>query len=150
METMDMTPDNRKKLRDLIVGSETYKQFPYTDTTGHLTIGIGRNLDDRGVSLNEALEMLDNDITYFANRLNHNLDFFTQLSDVRRMVLISMCFNLGVVGLLNFKKMLAALASGDYETAANEIVDSKAHNQTGERYDRLADMMRTDEYVNGH
>jgi lysozyme len=145
-----MLPENRKKLRDLITGSETYKQFPYNDTTGHLTIGIGRNLYDRGVSLNEALTMLDNDILYFTARLDHNIDYFSELDDIRKMVLISMCFNCGVLGLLKFTRMLEALKNKDYETAANEILDSKAHAQTGYRYEVLADMMRTGEMSNGH
>ena len=140
-----MTPDNRRKLRDLITNSEGYKQFPYTDTTGHLTIGIGRNLTDRGIFLNEAIEMLDNDVTYFTDWLSNNLEFFPELNDVRQMVMISMCFNLGVKGILDFKKMIDALANKDYDTAANEILDSKARHQTGDRYEKLADMMRTGE-----
>ena len=140
-----MTPDSRKKLRDLLVGQESYKQFPYTDTTGHLTVGIGRNLTDRGVSLSEALMMLDDDIMYFTHRLDLNLKYFADLDDVRKMVLIIMCFNLGVYGLLGFKKMLKAVEEKDYRAAACEILDSKASTQTGERYETLAEMMKTGE-----
>lgn len=141
-----MTPENRKKLRELLFDSEDYKQFPYTDTTGHLTIGIGRNLTDRGISLDESLYMLDNDVAYFTSRLTINLDFFQELSQARQTVLISMCFNLGVIGLLNFKRMITALREKDYNQAAEEIIDSKAHNQTGDRYEKLAEIMRNGTY----
>jgi lysozyme len=142
-----MTPDDRKKLRDLIVGEESYRQFPYNDTTGHVTIGIGRNLTDRGVSFEESLQMLDNDVIYFTHRLDLNLDFFKDLNAARQMVLISMCFNLGLLGLLGFKKMIASLEQKDYNEASKEILNSKASEETGKRYEILAEIMRTGEYV---
>lgn len=140
-----MTPEARLKLKTLLVKHESYKQFPYTDTTGHLSIGIGRNLIDRGISLTEATFMLDEDISYFTSKLNHFLPFFYKLSENRQIALIDMCFNLGVQGFLNFTDMILALESGDYERASKEMLESKWAEQVGERARKLADIMKTNE-----
>jgi lysozyme len=142
---LNMTPEAKAKLKNLLVNNESYKQFPYTDITGHLTIGIGRNLSDRGISTTEALQLLDDDIIYFISKLSHYVSFFYELSDNRKIVLVDMCFNLGINGFLQFQNMLQALENKDYETAAKEILNSKAAEQCPERYQQLADIMRTDE-----
>lgn len=140
-----MTPEGKQKLKNLLVQHESYRQFPYTDTTGHLTVGIGRNLIDRGISTTEAFYLLDDDILYFTSKLAHFLDFFNRLSEHRQIALIDMCFNLGLQGLLNFKKMISALARDDYDTAANEMINSKWAEQVGERATCLASIIRTGE-----
>lgn len=140
-----MTPEGKQKLKALLVQHESYKQFVYTDSTGHLTVGIGRNLSDRGVSTTEAFYLLDDDILYFTGKLNHFLPFFTKLSESRQIALVDMCFNLGIQGLLNFGKMISALEHGDYEDAAREMLDSKWAQQVGERATTLANIMRTGE-----
>jgi lysozyme len=140
-----MTPEAKQKLKGLLLQHESYKQFPYTDSTGHLTIGIGRNLSDRGISSAEAFNLLDDDIIYFTNKLNHFLNYFAELAEPRQIALIDMCFNLGVQGLLNFTQMLSALERRDYEEAAREMLDSKWAVQVGERAVCLANIMRNGE-----
>lgn len=140
-----MTPEARQKLKGLLVHHESYRQFPYTDTTGHLSIGIGRNLTDRGITHTEAFYLLDDDIVYFNNKLNYYLPFFINLSENRQIALINMCFNLGIQGFLGFKDMISALEAHDYERAAKEMLDSKWAQQVGERAICLANIMRTGE-----
>lgn len=140
-----MTPDARVKLKKLLVQHEAYRQYPYTDTTGHLTIGIGRNLTDRGISTSEAFQLLDDDILYFSGKLNHYFSFFSHLDENRQIALIDMCFNLGTQGLLNFKQMISALENSDYDTASKEVMDSKWAQQVGERATTLANIIRTGE-----
>ena len=140
-----MTPEGRQKLKNLLVNHESYKQFPYTDSTNHLTIGIGRNLNDRGISTTEALYLLDDDILYFFSKLNHYLNFFTKLTESRQIALVDMCFNLGIQGLLQFKEMMLALESDDFERAAMEMLNSKWAEQVGERATCLANIIRTGE-----
>jgi len=137
-----MTPEGKKKLKELLVSHEKYVQFPYSDSAGHLTIGIGRNLSDRGISTTEAFYLLDDDIIYFSSKLRHFLPFFSALDENRQVALIDMCFNLGIQGLLNFNKMLSALERGDYEDAAKEALNSKWAEQVGERATCLADIIR--------
>jgi lysozyme len=142
---MTMTPEARQKLKGLLTQHESYRQFPYSDTTGHITVGIGRNLTDRGISTTEAFYLLDDDITYFFNKLNHFLPWFIKLNENRQIALVDMCFNVGVQGFLNFRKMLLALEGGDYALAADEMLDSEWRQQVGERATRLANIIRTGE-----
>lgn len=138
-----MTPQGQKNLKDILILHEGFRQFPYMDTTGHLTIGIGRNLNTRGISNNEALNLLDDDIAYFSNKLSVELPYFNSLDDVRKIVLVNMCFNLGFNGLLEFKNMLDAIQKRKWEQAAANIISSKAYQQAPNRYRQLADMMQT-------
>lgn len=138
-----MSPEGKLKLRALLVNHESYRQFPYTDTTGHLTVGIGRNLSDRGISNTEAFYLLDDDILYFTSKLNHFLPFFPKLSESRQIALVDMCFNIGVQGLLNFPEMLSALEEYDFDRAADEMLDSKWAQQVGQRAITLAHIIRT-------
>lgn len=140
-----MTPEGRQRLKGLLVRHESYRQFPFVDQTGHLTVGIGRNLSDRGISTTEAYYLLDEDITYFTHKLNHFLHFFHILSENRQIALINMCFNLGVQGFLNFTQMILALEAHDYERAADEMLNSKWAEQVGERAHCLANIIRTGE-----
>jgi lysozyme len=140
-----MTPEARHKLKNLLVQHEACRNFPYTDTTGHLSIGVGRNLSDRGISTVEALLLLDDDILYFSSKLHSLVAFFDRLDENRQIVLVDMCFNLGINGFLAFKAMLNALERGDYEMASKEILASKAAEQCPDRYQRLAYIMKTDE-----
>lgn len=137
-----MTPETRQKLKNLLVQHESYKQFPYVDTAGHLTIGIGRNLKDRGISINEALYLLDEDAQYFTSKLTNTLKFWGDLNEARQVVLVDMCFNLGLQGLLGFKDMMLAIEAEDYDRAANEMLQSKWATQVGERAICLAGIMR--------
>lgn len=143
--SMDMTPEAKQKLKSLLISHEKYVQFPYFDTTGHITVGIGRNLSDRGVSTTEALQLLDDDLIYFTNKLIHYLPFFFDISENRKIALIDMCFNLGINGFLEFTKMLSAVERKDYQQASEEILNSKAAQQCPDRYNKLSNIMLTDE-----
>jgi lysozyme len=138
-----MTPEGKQKLKNLLVQHESYRQFPYTDTTGHLTIGIGRNLSSNGISITEALYLLDDDVIYFMGKLSHFLPFFSKLDECRQIALIDMCFNLGIQGFLNFKEMISALQTGKYNDAADAMLESLWAKQVGERATCLSNIIRT-------
>lgn len=140
-----MTTDARQKLKNLLISHEQLKQFPYTDSTGHFTIGVGRNLTDRGISTSEALYLLNDDILYFTSQLSNSFPYFNKLDDIRKIVLIDMCFNLGIRGFLEFNRLLEAITRNDWEEAAKEILDSKAATQCPERYKQLAYIMKSGE-----
>lgn len=131
----------RKQLRE----HEGVEKYPYKDTTGHLTIGVGRNLTDRGLSDDEIEYLLTNDIAS-ATTSARALPFYASLNDVRRMVIIDMVFNLGIFGLRQFRRMMAALYVNDYELAAEEMLDSLWAKQVGKRAHTLARQMRTGVY----
>lgn len=141
-----MTPETRQKLKGLLISHESFRQFAYIDTTNHLTIGIGRNLSDRGISQAEAILLLDDDILYFTAKLDNVLPFFNDLDDNRKIVLINMCFNLGVNGFLKFQKMLDYCEQKDFLNASKEILNSEAAHQNPNRYQQLAYIMKTGEF----
>jgi len=115
---------------------------PYTDTVGKTTIGVGRNLDDVGISEHECDMLLQNDITRTVAWLDRSVPWWQTLNAVRQRVMIHMAFNLGN-RLLTFVNMLTAAKSGDYNTAADAMLTSKWATQVGARAQRLATLMRT-------
>lgn len=127
----------------LITENEALTKTPYKDQAGKLTIGYGRNLEERGIRYNEAELMLANDIEEAHIELK-GIDFYSELSDVRKAVLIDMAYNLGFVGLLKFKNMMEALRIKDYDKAAYEIENSKYWNQVGIRAKRNWYQMKFD------
>lgn len=114
---------------------------PYRDTVGKLTIGVGRNLDDVGISKEEADMMLANDIARAKSDLSELAPWDAGLDEVRQAVLIDMCFNLGKNGLSKFKRFLAAMQDGDWRRAAQEMRDSLWWAQVGSRAVRLERMV---------
>lgn len=141
---MTIPVEYRQNLRKLLVEHEGLRLHPYVDTVGKTTIGVGRNLDDRGISNDEAFYLLDNDIQYFYSKLNE-FDWFLKLNDARKIALIDMCFNLGLKSFLEFKNMIAAIEKNDFDDASNHMLDSKWHEQVGNRAARLAEIVKTGE-----
>lgn len=126
----------------LLEKHEGFRQFPYMDTTGHLTIGIGRNLKDRGITKAEALYLLQNDIADFKKQLDDRLYWFENCPDAVKDVLIDMCFNLGLNGLLQFTRTLEHIKNENYMLAAEEMLKSKWAKQVGTRATELAEILK--------
>ena len=116
---------------------------PYRCTAGKLTIGVGRNLEDRGISAEESAMLLANDIAAEERELLRALPWVATLDEVRQRVLLDMAFNMGIVGLLGFKRTLATIQAGDYQAAATMMLDSRWAKQVGQRAERLSRMMAT-------
>ena len=127
--------------KKLLIEDEGLKLKAYKDTLGVTTIGVGRNLDQVGISEEEAMMLLDNDIANVYKQAMV-LPWFKYLSIKRQDVILSMIFNMGLAGVLEFKGMIRALIVADYEVAAEEMLDSKWAGQVRRRAKRLAAMMR--------
>lgn len=134
---------NRLRLKSRLEKHEGCVLRPYRDSVGKWTIGIGRNLSDNGISRDEALHMLDNDIADCETDLDRELPWWRQLNEVRQEVLCEMCFNLGITRLLGFVNTLAAMRNRDYVGASRHMKRSKWAGQVGARADDLAELMRT-------
>lgn len=133
------------KMASLLELHEGVRHYPYQCTSGKWTIGVGINLE-AGLYPEEIDFLLKNRITKLDQQLRDRLFQYREMSVVRQMVLVDMAFNLGVAGLMGFRKMRAALALNDYTLAAAEMLDSKWARQVGRRAERLAEMMRTNEW----
>ncbi len=131
-------------IEEQLILHERLKLKPYRCSAGKLTIGVGRNLEDKGISEEEALFLLRNDIDKAVTDLEKH-SWYIKLDPIRQKVLIDMAVNLGTNGLLQFERMIAALEKGDYENAAKEMQDSKWYRQVKSRGVRLVEMMRTGE-----
>tara|TARA_R100000951_G_scaffold99934_2_gene90512 strand:+ start:771 stop:1187 length:417 start_codon:yes stop_codon:yes gene_type:complete len=137
---------NKTKLAEQLKQHEGLRLKPYTDTVGKLTLGVGRNLEDKGITEQEALFMLNNDVDYFYKNIAKELPWIKNLDDARQNVLVNMAFNLGIAGLMTFKKMLLACEHGNFKIAATEMLNSKWAEQVGYRAVELSEQMRTGEF----
>jgi lysozyme len=135
-----MTPEDRDALRQQLIAHEGLRLRAYLDTRGKMSIGVGRNLLDDGISEEEALYLLDHDITATLNGLHDALPWTAQLDAPRLRVLADIGFNCGIEGLLKFHKMIAAVEAKDYGTAADEVIHSQL---APHRAQRLAVLMRS-------
>ena len=121
----------------------------YLDTEGIETIGVGRNLKDKGLSEDEIDYLLQNDISEFKSGVQDTWSWWDNLDDVRQRVVVDMAFNMGLGGLSKFKKTLGHIESGEYEEAASEMLNSRWAEQVGRRANALSEMMRTGEDSDG-
>lgn len=134
---MDLAKLQRQLIRD-----EDERLKPYLDSVGKTTIGVGRNLDDVGISKEESRIMLNNDIARVIGQMIR-YSWFRDQTAPRKRALANMCFNLGLPKLLMFKKMIAALKVRDFDKASAEALDSKWARQVGNRAIRIAETIKT-------
>lgn len=126
---------------EMVARHEGYRQHIYRCPAGKLTIGYGLNIS-AGLPRDEAALLLEYRLNKIDEQLARTLPFYPKLSAIRQDVLCDMAYNLGVAGLMGFKRMLAAVEVGDYQLAAAEMLDSKWARQVGRRATELADLMR--------
>ena len=129
-------------LRDLIIKHEGIKGKVYYDSEGIATIGVGRNLEDVGMSYDESMLLLDNDIKRVLKACWHEFPWFIDLSEDRQNVVASMVFNLGLEGFKKFKKMIRAIEKEDWTEAACQMIDSHWAAQVKGRAVELANLMK--------
>ncbi len=125
----------------LILGHEGHRSKIYEDTRGNRTIGIGLNLEN-GISIDLSRVILKFQVTEIREQLKYKIPAFNSLSATRQDVLISVAFNLGISGLMKFKKMLAAIEEGNFKRASMELLDSSAARELHNRYNELAEMLK--------
>jgi lysozyme len=158
---------NRDELVKMIAIHEGIVLNVYQDHLGIDTVGIGRNLQDRGITdgelsfINktmdevyevglteeEAYYLCMNDIAIVEKELLANKPIVNQLNDVRQMVLVDMAFNMGVPRLMAFKNMWLAIEKVNYQLANEEMIDSRWAGQVGSRAMKLSLAMKNGEWV---
>ena len=159
---------DRQDLIEKLIVAEGLRLQVYKDTLGIDTIGIGRNLEDRGITKEEladldiptiehvyeygiteadAVYLATNDVQIVEEELVRAHPCVDRLDSVRQLILIDMAFNMGVPRLCKFKKMWAAVECGDYPTAAKEMLDSRWAKQVKGRATKLANAMHNGEFA---
>jgi len=119
----------------------------YRCTSGLATIGVGRCIEEGslGLSEDEILYLLQNDVGRCQRELLA-FSWFTDLDSVRQDAMVNLLFNLGMTRLMGFKTALSAMERADYQTAADEFMDSRWAQQVGNRADEVCEMIRTGRY----
>ena len=157
----------REDFIEKLIKSEGLVLNVYKDTLGIDTIGIGRNLEDRGISQQElddldiptinhiyeygiteadAIYLATNDVQIVEEELVRAHPCVDRLDSVRQLILMDMAFNMGVPRLCKFKKMWNAIHEEDYPTAAKEMLDSRWSKQVKSRSTKLANAMHNGEF----
>lgn len=126
---------------------EGSRNFPYEDTVGKMTIGVGRNLTDVGLSDDEIDTLLRNDVQRAYDSLMRGFPWFASIDPVRQGALINMCFNLGFARLSGFHLFIDNLKDENWDSASVEMLDSLWAKQVGARALRLAEQIRTGRWV---
>lgn len=139
-----MKNKNLDLLAEELTRDEGFRKFPYFCSAGKQTIGIGRNIEQRGISRDEAVYMLKNDIQDSIAAAEH-FPWYTGLNDVRKRVVVNMIFNLGMPTFKKFRGTIAAIHVGDWPEAKKQMLDSRWARQVGVRAKRLSNMMLTGE-----
>jgi lysozyme len=129
------------KLREELIRDEGWRAHAYKDSLGFDTIGFGFLVDERrghGLPKRIADMWLDHLIAGVVTQLDHRLPWWRGQPDDVQRALVNMAYQLGIAGLLNFRKMLAALQAGNRAEAARQALDSRWAVQTPNRAARVA------------
>lgn len=147
---------DKQRLRDQLSLHEGRRQFVYDDASGKgideacfvrgkPTVGVGRNLADRGLSDDEIDYLLDNDINDCIATAQ-KFRWFEALNPVRQAAVTELVFNLGLTRLSGFKKFLNFMNEHRYTHAAGELKDSLWYRQVKGRGDTLINQIITGEW----
>ena len=157
---------SRANFIDKLIEHEGLVLTVYQDSLGIDTIGIGRNLEDRGISKEEldhmdipsmavvyehgiteadARYLAENDVQIVEEELVRAHPCVDKLDSVRQLVLMDMAFNMGVPRLCKFKKMWAAIHDNNFTVASKEMLDSRWASQVKSRSTKLAHAMYSGE-----
>ena len=158
---------NKEELVQKLITHEGLRLQVYKDTLGIDTIGIGRNLEDRGITDKElewmdipnmdtiyeygiseadAMYLAQNDVQIVEEELLRSHPCVEELDSVRQLILVDMAFNMGVPRLCKFKKMWAAIHENKFDIAAKEMLDSRWASQVKSRSIKLAHAMHHGEF----
>jgi len=157
----------REHFIEELIKHEGLKLQVYQDTLGIDTIGIGRNLEDRGISKEElddldiptidhvyeygiteadAVYLATNDVQIVEEELLRAHPCVDRLDSVRQLIVMDMAFNMGVPRLCKFVKMWNAIHEEKYDVAAKEMLDSRWANQVKSHAVKLANAMHNGEF----
>jgi lysozyme len=149
---------------DQLKRHEAFRARKYYCSAGFLTIGYGYNLEGNylrlpeyelqvlkqdGIKQSRAEELLKAVVASVERDLYKALPWIVRLNEARQAVLINMAYNLkgNVSGLLKFKRTLALIEHGDYDNAADAMMQSKWADDVKSRAVELSKQMRTGKFA---
>lgn len=136
-----MKAANKQILINELIIDEGERLKMYKDSVDIWTIGVGRNIQERGISKDESRLMLSNDLNDSV-RAAEGFSWYEELTPIRKRVIVNMIFNMGLPRFKKFKKTIKYIKNWQYEHASIEMLDSVWAAQVGVRAKRLSKMMR--------
>ena len=121
------------KIVEMLRRHEGLRLHPYHCSENKLTLGIGRNIEDRGITEDEALFLLNNDIKLVQEELTKNWGVWRTFPEKARMVCIDMTFQMGITGFMSFRETRQLMELGKWVDASEEVLRSKYAIQTPSR-----------------
>tara|TARA_R100000234_G_C4955463_1_gene159313 strand:+ start:155 stop:565 length:411 start_codon:yes stop_codon:yes gene_type:complete len=121
------------RLSKQLLYHEGIRLKPYRCSADKLTIGIGRNIEDVGITEEEAFYLLNNDIKKVVEQCQRNFEWFDGLNDLRKEAIVNLVFNMGFGKFLQFKKTIKHIENEEFELAGAELLDSRYAQQVGQR-----------------
>jgi lysozyme len=131
----------RDLLKQRLILDEGLRLKPYRCSAGKYTIGVGHNLEAKGISQKVADLILEEDMDEAINGADSLINNFSDLSKARQVVLCSMVFQMGLDGMKAWKNTLSCIQRGEFKSAAYNMGLSLWARQTPERAQRLMKMM---------
>ena len=142
--TEGLVDDHKDIATRQLMRHEGFEPKPYKCTKKKWSIGFGINLETESIPYEVALFWLEYKVEECDTILSGELSFYNLLTDNRKSVLINMCFNMGVSGLLGFVKTLKFIEQGKFLDASKEMLDSNwAREDVGkDRSTELSELMK--------
>jgi lysozyme len=124
---------DRELIRKRLIDFEGLVLKSYTCPTGYISVGVGRNLETNGITEEEAMYLLNNDISTVIKKLDKHWIAWRKLPITAQYVCIDVVFNMGINTWMSFRKTRAYMEMGDFEKAGVELLDSQYAKQVGRR-----------------
>jgi len=131
-----------KELLENIKKHEGFVEHVYDDSLGIPTIGYGFAIKDLTLDEDIAEEILIRKLEKLKRNATARFKWLEDMPVEVQEVILNMCYQLGVTGTSKFRKAISALQEGDWEDAANEMLDSLWARQTPNRAKELSDIIR--------
>jgi lysozyme len=120
-------------VKERLIQWEALVLKPYECSQGYTTIGVGRNLETNGISKDEAMYLLNNDINSVIQKLDKQWPVWNTFPENAKTIIIDLVFNMGINTWLSFRKTRAYMELGEWEKAGKELLNSKYAQQVGRR-----------------
>ena len=142
-------------IENIIEREEGFRPNPYLCSEGYVTIGYGTKIHklqgmkpedfSLRVTKESGFALLQDELIRVISGIGASRvsAYYTHLSEERKTIIISMAYQMGLVGILNFHKMWRAISLGNFDLASEEMLDSMWAKQTSGRAKRHAQVMKS-------